>query len=91
MKNEIEKFLFTEQFIILAGIIIWLVYLTWIAPASARHWRTEYIKLDAQLDEMRRRANPPIIEMQVRSLRKACRMYDSTFANQDTLDTMEVR
>jgi len=76
--------------IILIGIVLWLAYLTWIAPTSVRHWRAEYIKLDAQIDEMRRRANPPIREMQARSLEEACRRYDSTFVEPDILDTLGV-
>ena len=46
--------------IIFTGIIIWLVYLTWIAPISVKYWQYKYIealeeqiKQDKELDVYR--------------------------------------
>jgi hypothetical protein len=75
--------------IILIGIIPWLSWLTYRTLQEPR-WQEMYIEVDTQLDEMRRRANPPIMEMQTKSLEEACRIYDSTFVEPDTLDTLGV-
>jgi len=75
--------------IILAFVILWLSWLTYRTLQEPR-WQEMYIEVDSHLDEMRRRANPPIREMQARSLEEACRRYDSTFVEPDTVDTLGV-